>query len=518
MSNFTAKLRAKVAQKLLTPASWMFFREAATISRNRSWQPIRAQDATKTDLPWIRTVMMSHARRLRANVGFVSGIVRDLQLYTIGPNGLVPKSSSLNDSWAKEADDYFEQWSNICDVTGRFNFRQIQRLSLGLLVVDGDLGIVLTETSKGFPRIQLIEGHQIGSNPAVNTSGFTELDQGGWADGVKCNSLGQPVQYRIISNGDAYDQSSFRDIDAAAFIHVFEPERSTAQRGISHFAPVINHLRDVEDIMSYVKLGVKKDNSLPMWRETINGQNIQNQWDEALNATNKATDITLEQMLGGEIPTLKIGEKLNAFNSGKPSQETIALIDYLESDVLQAVGLPPNWKNLHREGGATLRAALIRAQYRFLELQNLLKDRELSRIRNWVVAKAAKRGDISPLPTDWWKHVWRGPAHLTADIAKVSKENREDIKFGTRTPQQDAAENGDDWREIRDDITEAADDLLGRAATLAKKHNVPLAMALELLSQRSPNPVSLTGAASNPEPGTSDSESPSEDKTDTKEA
>lgn len=502
------KFRAGLAKRLLTPGAWMFFREGATISRNRSWQPIRAQDATKTDLPYIRTSMLSHARRLRANVGFVSGIVRDLQLYTLGSVGLTPKSTSINNQWAAQADDYFEQWSNICDVTGRFNFRQIQRLSVALLVVDGDCGVVLTETAKGFPRIQLIEGHNIASNPGLNTSsGFIEQDQGEWVDGVRINALGQPIQYRVIS-GD-----TFRDIDAAAFVHVFEPERATAQRGISHFAPVINHLRDVEDILAYVKLGVKKDNSLPMWRETISGQNIQNQWDEVLNANNSASDITLENMLGGEIPTLKIGEKLNAFNSGKPSNETINLIDYLESDVLHAVGLPTNWKNLHKEGGATLRAALIRAQYRFLELQQLIKDRELSRIRNWVVAKAAKRGDIAPLPEDWWKHVWRGPAHLTADVAKINKENRSDILLGLRTFQQDAAESGDDWREIREDNQASADDLLTRAKDLAQKHGVPLPMAIELISQRSPNPVSMTNVVPSPEVETG-----TEEKTDIEES
>lgn len=492
MSAITDKIRLGIARRLLTPGAWNMWREAANISRNRSWQPIRAQDATKTDLPYIRTVMLSHARRLRANVGFVAGVVRDLQLYTLGSVGLTPKSTSLNNAWAKEADDYFEQWSNICDVTNRFNFRQMQRLSLALLVVDGDFGIVLTETAKGFPRIQLIEGHNIGSYPSSNNAGFTEHDQNEWVDGVRCNSLGQPIQYRVLS-GDTY-----RDIDAAAFVHVFEPERATAQRGISHFAPVINHLRDVEDIISYVKLGVKKDNSIAMWRTTLNGIATLNQWDDALNADNASTDITQEQMLAGEIPTLKPGESLNTFNSGKPSNETMALIDYLESDVLLSVGLPQNWKNLHKEGGATLRAALIRAQYRFLELQQLIKDRELSRIRNWVVAKAAKRGDIAPLPADWWKHVWRGPAHLTADVAKINKENREDLKFGVRTFQQDAAEAGDDWREIRDDNEEAARDLLDRAKSLADEYELPLPAAIELLQQRSPNPQALSGSVTMP--------------------
>lgn len=490
MSALTDRVRLAIGRRVLTPQAFNQFREAAIHSRNRSYYSVAAQDAYMTDTAWTRISMLSHARRLRANVGFVAGIVRDLQLYTLGPNGLCPKSLSTNETWADAADDYFEQWSNICDVTQRFNFRQIQRLSVALLVVDGDFGLILTETKTGFPRIQLIEAHQIASSSA-GMNGSSVVDDT-WIDGVQVNPLGQPLRYRVVTKDD------YKDVDAAAFVHVFEPERATAQRGISHFSPVINHLRDVEDILSYVKLGVKKDNSIPMWRTTLTGTAQLNQWDAVLNASNAATDITLEQMLAGEVPTLKPGESLNTYNSGKPSNETMSLIDYLETDTLAAVGLPANWKNLQKEGGATLRAALIRAQYRFLELQALLKDKEFSRIRNWVVAKASKRGDLPPLPADWWKHLWRGPAHLTADIAKINKENREDIKFGVRTFQQDAAEAGDDWVEIREENQAAADDLLTRARALVDKHGVPMQTAIELLQQRSPNPTGMAAEADKP--------------------
>ena len=207
-------------------------------------------------------------------------------------------------------------------------------------------------------------------------------------------------------------------------------------------------------------------------------------------------------MIGGHLPSVKPGERYDFHNTNRPSQQAMSLIDYLESDVLQCLGLPANWKNLHKEGGATLRAALIRAQYRFLILQGLLADRFCTRVRNWVVAKGAKRGDLPPIPNDWWRHIWKGPAHLTADIAKVNKENREDLKFGVRTLEQDASEAGDDWIEIRDQTEKEVNDLLTRAKKLAAAHNIDLKMALELLSQRSPNPQTLAAPAPEPEPAT----------------
>ena len=72
--------------------------------------------------------------------------------------------------------------------------------------------------------------------------------------------------------------------------------------------------------------------------------------------------------------------------------------------------------------------------------------------------------------------------------------------LGVRTLEQDAAEAGDNWVEIRDQVQAEADDLLTRAKALSEKHDIPLPMAIELLSQRSPNPVSLTGSNTQPEP------------------
>lgn len=481
------KFRARLASSILSPKAWNYFYEGANISRNRSYQPIRAQDAKDTDIPWIRTVLLSHARRLYANVGFVRGVVRDLEMFATGPNGLTPKSRSVDHEWNDAADAWFLEWAKICDVSGRFTFRDLQKMALMLTVVDGDCGLILTETPNGYPKLQFIEAHQIG-NSSTSVQAYPEqadsnnLQDGIWVD----RKTGRPYRYRIISGEDS------QEIDASAFVHFFEPSRATGPRGVSHFAPVLNHLRDIEDNVSYLKLQLKNDASLLGYRVALYGNGPNNQWDQALNAGNAATDVTLEQMMGGTLPTVRPGESYQFHSTTRPSHEAMTFIDYLESDCLLAVGLPCNWKLLHREGGATLRACLLRAQYRFQELQNLLSDKLCARIRNWAIAKANKRGELSPskkMPVDWWRHSWQGPPLISADVTKVNKENREDVAFGLRTLQQDAAESGGDWEEIREDNEEAVTDLLIRAQRLAAKFNIKLDDAINLLSRRTPNPT-----------------------------
>ena len=126
-----------------------------------------------------------------------------------------------------------------------------------------------------------------------------------------------------------------------------------------------------------------------------------------------------------------------------------------------------------------------------------------SRIRNWVVACAASNKDIPPVPQDWWKHEWKGPPLLTADVAKVNKENREDIMAGLRTEEMDADESGLDWQEIQNQVETEARDRCTRAAKMAVDFPwlEPLD-AMHLLQKRDINRQTSTEALPTPEDDT----------------
>jgi capsid protein len=453
--------------------------EAVNITRNRSWQPIRSSDADKTNIPWERIACMSHSRRLVENYGFPRGILRDLQLFSLGPYGLRCKSLSDNAGWNTEADDWFAQWSKICDITGRFSLVDFQRMSLTAMPRDGDHGICKIKTENNFPKICFIEGHQIGNGLGLQPP---QADKDNLVDGVFLNKLGMPYKYRLVF-GETSD-GEVREVLANDFIHVYEPDRSTGHRGMTWFAPVLNHLRDVEDLQLYLKMQAKHDAALLGWTETVGGAWPQNEWDEQVNAqnppddnsTNASPNVSMDVLLSGKMFHGKIGEKINVNRSDRPSDQVVRFIEELESDTLLAVGLTANWRNLFKEGGATLRAALIRNQYRFQEVQRLEEDKMLRPIRNWAIACAATPkskgglGEIGPVPAKWWHQEWKGPALLTADVTKVNKENREDILTGIRSPQMDADQDGNDYDDLQNDILQATIKRCDQATELSKKY------------------------------------------------
>ena len=418
--------------------------EAANYSPNRSWIPIQPFDAKRTATSYTRLTMLSYARYLYANLGWPRGAINDLRRYSVGPRGLVPQSNSADKDWGKKAEDYFNEWCKIADDTGRFTFGDLQRMAVLCCAVDGDCGLVLTKTSSGFPKLRFIEGHQIKDDGTMINS----------VDGVIVDDYNAPNGYRILipqQDGRLVSET----VDPSNFIHFFDPERYTGTRGVSWLAHAINNGRDIFDLISYEKQFLHNACSVTLLERNDTGSAdaaftwINNPPTEVQNdGTNPGTDLKMEEMAGGTKQYFRAnsGNGLEAFQFDRPTAAFREFMDYLEGDGYVGLGFPCNWKNLHKEGGATLRAALVKAQRRFDEVEVLVENRICDRTWNWVTAVGAKRGDLPSRPVDAHKVRWHGPSKATVDVGREATANRDDIKMGLRTYAEDFAERGLDWR------------------------------------------------------------------------
>ena len=445
--------------------------EGGRQSQNRVHIYYTAGDAKQDNDPYTRHRQLELARYICANLGSVRASVDDLVRYSLGPKGLCPQSLSKNEAWGNEAEEYFEQWSKIADAGGRFTFGDLQRIGLRSAIRDGDCGFILTKTPNGFAKLQAVEAHQFGGSK-----------DGKFEDGVKL-SFGVPVAYLVGKGENAVE------VDAANFIHLFEPDRSTGVRGVTWLHSGINNALDVFDLLGYEKAFLHNASALTLIETNEDGAadigasylaGARTNAAITANASAVSNDLQLEKRSAGEIRYIKPTGKIEAFQFQRPSSNFRDFLDYIESDVLLGLGLPANWKNLHKEGGATLRAALVKAQRRFDEVQELVASRICNRVWFWVIASAANRKEIPPLPADAWRVRWHGPSKATVDNGRDSKANIEDIKLGTRTISEDYAERGLDWQaELRQRAKEEA-----YLDALAQEYGVDIGR----ITQRSPNP------------------------------
>ena len=202
-------------------------------NRFRTSLPYVAADVNQTLNRGTRRRLMAFSRWLYSNNGMVRGAVNDVSRYALGA-GLQPQSQSEQ---SKEYEQYFSEWSKVCDVAGQFTFSQMQRMASIRMDVDGDIGFLMVGRQDAFPQLQLIESHNILSQD------LKWSDTG--HDGVKVSASGRPTAYNI-KDGDDY-----RSISANNFILVYDPDRVAQLRGVSALAHAIDHVRDATDILEF---------------------------------------------------------------------------------------------------------------------------------------------------------------------------------------------------------------------------------------------------------------------------
>ena len=453
-----------------------YYQDGVGRERERRQIPVAIGGSRTTLTPTTRRAVLSIARYLHANSGAVRGAVADLTRYSIG-SGLTPQSQATDKSLADAYEAVWTEWDKSADITEQRTFSQMQQLASLRMDVDGDVGFVLRSVD-GFPKLQMVEGHAIGSDPTDEK----------WIDGVRLNANGAAESFSIISGRDeANGNFRFTTVPAFDFILLAETERVDQRRGLSSLAHALDHIRDLEDILSYEKIGVKMGAAVGVVVTKESGAIDEGASYIEGGSNASAGGSPLESFEAGMIPHLRIGEKMESFASNRPNPSFTGFIEHLLRDVSVGLGLPFEfiW-DAAKLGGATQRFILAKAQRRFQQRQALLVSRLLNRLWVWVIASAIKRGDL-PRSSGWKSVRWQAPAKITVDVGREANANRDDIKMGLRTIQEDSGERGVDWQELRDQAERETSDLIFRAQRVAKETGVDFQTVLYFMQGRAPN-------------------------------
>lgn len=461
-------------------------------SPNRSAIPYGNRDSTLTMTRQVRINLLSAARWLYQNVGFVKGAVRDVARYSVG-GGLRPQSQIPNRSVAQQYEDFWREWAKIPEPTGRWNYAEMLRLQSMAVDVDGDVGRVYLKSGSGWPQLSLVPAHRIGvaDNGSPPMPGLPP-ELAGYRDGVLVDGIGRPTSYRVSM--DAYG-TSWQDYDARNFALVLDPDRVDEYRGKTAFHAAINTLQDSLEILSAELVGVKGNSALIAAITTAAGFGANEPSFGPTTGTAQSAGLSLEQLQMGTIPRLGVGESITAHTSNRPSPTFTGFLEHIARDVAVGYGVPYDFVWRPDLSGSGNRLAIRKAGRKFEERRDLLT-KHATRDWGYVVSCAVKRGDI-PFHPDWWRVNWQGPASVTVDAGREAQQDREDLKYGIRTHATDAAERGADWQEERDQVESETRDLIERAQRLAKETGADFGICLTLLQQRNANgsPISATQAA-----------------------
>ena len=419
--------------------SWIgrIVRAGAQDFSQRQYIYVQPQD-TRTDVTTqSRKQVLGLARYWFYNSPVVRGAIDCMVRNAIGP-GIKCQARTADEGWNRATEEWFDTWMGSCDVRGLLDFNTMQQVATRTMLRDNEVFLILTSAGENgdWPQLQMVEAHRCETPPYLNKEKRI-------IDGVRVNAQGRPLSYYInLGDGD-----KFSEIQSPDLIVLAERDRADELRSLSRLVTCLNLIQDREEILTNTMVSVKRASTIGL---ALEGEGSAGFFGPETTSTE---GITTDRIFGsGAIWNVPSGRKIREIKDDRPSPNLSDFMDQFLRAVAAGLGLPYEYLWKADLSGPSQRFVLAQAQRRFDEISQAVTTQMVSRVRLWALAKAIKRGDLTP-PRGmdrWWTAVYHTPQRTTIDAGRDSAADREDFKLGIRTLADIAAERGSDWQEIVD--------------------------------------------------------------------
>jgi len=391
---------------------------------------------TRTDVSnQSRKQVLGLARYWFYNSPVVRGAIDCMVRNSIGP-GIKMQSRTSDEGWNKATEEWLENWGRACDIRGLLDWNTIQQIATRTCLRDNEVFILLTDNGDGWPMLQMVEAHR------CETPDYLQGEKR-VIDGVRVNAQGRPLSY-YINTGDA---DKYSEIQAPDLIVLAERDRADELRSLSRLVTCLNLIQDREEILSNTMVSVKRSSAIGL---ALEGEGSAGFFGP--ESTN-SEGITTDRVFGsGAIWNVPNGRKIREIKDDRPSPNLTEFMDQFLRAVASGLGLPYEYLWKADLSGPSQRFVLAQAQRRFDEISQTVINQLVSRVRLWALAKAIKRGDLTP-PRGmdrWWQAAYHTPRQTTIDAGRDSAADREDLKLGLTTYADIYAARGEDWQNAID--------------------------------------------------------------------
>ena len=450
--------------------------DAAQWSRHRSSVINTYKNVPKSEdkvLPsWERNSLRNECLNMRRNEPLLAGISQRFVSNVVG-TGIYPQAKTSNDKWNDSAELFWKEWCKVCDYRQRMNMVDIQQSTIEQRLWAGDLGYILMDNGQIMP----VEGERI-MTPEKESANANIID------GLKFDpSTGITVGYYvmnrndqgIVSNGNKYDF-----IPRENFLYVGKPFRFDQMRCIPELAPVINMIRDYNDLKDATLEKARNDAKMVaiITANTAMGPG-------RLGPRGVATEVNspqLEKFENGQIHYIKNGESVQSYESKTPNSQYASFTEGILRAIGASLGLPYEFVLLDFSKGSysSSRTALLQTYRTFEAWQEWMARTMLQRLWNWRIAKAIKRGELKQAPVDdrgvsqWYQVQWAFPEFGWVDPQNEAQANLLKWQLGTDTITNMNKKNG---RDVEDVFEEKASEIAiaeQKAQEVNAKHGTSL--------------------------------------------
>ena len=411
--------------------------DSANYSQNRGWVPGNSIDFKSELDDATHAEIVRKSRYLHKNSGFSREVALDMQLYSVF-TGIGLQSICDDVEMRTVYEEYFRQWSVRCEVTGRFSFAEFQGLVCQAIDRDGEVFVIKRRDKYGRAKLQLVETHRLQPPPRNGTTNeqipAIETDEDG------------AVAWYHFRQDDGKDAR----VPANAVMHIFEPESASALRTAPPGQHSINHLLDESELLAFEKIAAKDAAGISRVVTNERGEVPQDELIPFGSQNDPPTDPrTLQAIIGGKIVALKPGEKMEQYQSDRPSPTFTGFLKHLRRD--SALGqLPVEFvEDSSSVGGAGVRLVVGKAGRKFNYRSFILFTRLLVGTWSFVIGDAIDNPQGPQLrPVKNWNRIQpQNPQDVTVDAGYSEAADLAAVAAGVMTLEEYFARRNKDFEE-----------------------------------------------------------------------
>lgn len=446
------------------------------------WQPPIAS-ADRELLDELET-LVARQRDLVRNHGIATGGIQTLVDNVVGTGfRLQAKPDYLALGWSREKAQQWSrevesQWrtfanSTDCDASRQLNFGSMTALMFRTGMISGEglaIPLWLNRTgSKWRTCFMMVDPDRL-----MSPFGMSDDKTRG---GIEQNQYGEPIAYWILKKHPndllfasqapyEYERIPARNrFGRLKVIHVHDKERTGQSRGKPIMSPIIGNFKMLDHyqrnemkaavVNSLVAAFVESPMGPEQLLELFDGSAKdyiadRAQWNAALQ--------------GGAIIPMYPGDKLSAFNPGRPSAVYKEFIEVVVREIGVSMGLPYEliMKDFSKTNYSSARAALMEAWRFFAGRRKWLTQYWCQPAYELWFEEAVARGDIEAPDFDanrqyYTRCEWIGDGRGFIDPKKEAEAAEKRIQIGISSLAKECAEQGSDWEEVMEQRAVEAD-------------------------------------------------------------